>query len=224
VEQPALLRRFPIRRTSSVGRFLTTEAKAPSTVILPPAPAGPPAAASAVSLAAAHPTVMESLARCLTLRPDSGLVRVATLGTEALFRVPGFAGAFFARGRGVLDSSLVYRSDASATVTVTARQPGWLTIAIDDEPGWSASASGRTLATRRSGDFLEVRVPNGRSEVVVTYWPKYLTLGFALAAVALGIGGAAGIVPALWRRRALRRTLTRRPGGPVNGVTTVQSE
>ncbi|MCU1494012.1 MAG: Bacterial rane protein YfhO [Acidimicrobiaceae bacterium] len=214
VEQPGLLRKFPSRRPGYVVRYLAAEVASPPGVSTPPVALGVPAAQAVVALEPHHPQLEAQLEACTTTATAPGLERVATVGTEALYRVPGPAGAYFsAVGDGTVDSSLDYTGDATAKVAVSASRAAWLTVAIDGEPGWSAAtASGTRLEVRRAGALLQVLVPRGSHVVVLDYWPEGLT-----AALWLSFGTVAAIlaafVVALLRRRRRSRSETS-PGSP----------
>ncbi|MGH9043647.1 MAG: YfhO family protein [Acidimicrobiales bacterium] len=87
-------------------------------------------------------------------------------------------------------------SSTSATarrLAVISASSGWLVIRQSWAPGWQATLDGKEVAIRRADvAFQAVRVPAGRSTVVLTYHAPYLETGeilslCALGAIALGV-------------------------------------
>ena len=57
-------------------------------------------------------------------------------------------------------------------------------------PGWTATVDGRSaLVHRADGRHRAVPIPSGRSEVILTYRPPGLMLGYILASASLIIIG-----------------------------------
>jgi hypothetical protein len=57
---------------------------------------------------------------------------------------------------------------------------------LTDVPGWQATIDGKPLALQSFSDvMLQARVPAGHHTIVVTYWPKYFTIGIVLAVLAV---------------------------------------
>lgn len=80
-----------------------------------------------------------------------------------------------------------------------------LTMRITDMPGWHATADGRPLAlTRTDGTLLSALVPGGTTEVVLTYRPALLKVGFALALIALVVMAGTAVASDLVHRRRSR--------------------
>jgi hypothetical protein len=78
---------------------------------------------------------------------------------------------------------------ASWRVRLVTARPGTLVLRVTDVPGWQATIDGRPLALRAwRGLALSARVPAGRHVIVLSYWPRLLTVGLvAAAAAALGL-------------------------------------
>lgn len=119
---------------------------------------------------------------------------VRRLADETLWEVPG-AGlatvAPLADGRFPADTATgtpvtVHQPSPSRwTLTVSTSAPAALRLHLTDLPGWHATLDGRPLALRRyAGMMLEARVPPGRHQVVLWYWPQTLTFGLVGAGVA----------------------------------------
>jgi hypothetical protein len=105
--------------------------------------------------------------------------------------------------------SVSHPSDVTYRLQVRTAVTRRLIIRITDMPGWHASADGHPLVlTRADGDLLSARVPGGTTDVVLTYQPGLLAVGWVLALVALVVLVGAvmvGVGTGLFRRRRRRR-------------------
>jgi hypothetical protein len=95
--------------------------------------------------------------------------------------------------------------------------PAHLVVTDTWFPGWHATVDGAAQPIHRANHaFRAVRVPAGRHEVVMTYWPASLAWGLALsaaAAVALGLLAAGPLRLGAALGRPLRRAARGVPGG-----------
>jgi len=216
VEQGSLIRAFPARLPGFIGKYLAAEASLSPGAAQAPSPLATPAAQTVSALLQRDPALEPAMEALVTNAPIPGLVLVASLGSEQLYRVPGTAGATFAApADGALDASLRYTGDATATLTLSATRPTWVTVAVDDEPGWSATVGGHAVPTRgRSEGELQVRVPAGKHRVTLAYWPEHLSLSLGLALGALLLLAAGSALASLRRRR---------PAEPARPTTSVTS-
>ncbi|MBN2303174.1 MAG: YfhO family protein, partial [Anaerolineae bacterium] len=88
---------------------------------------------------------------------------------------------------------------------VTADGPGFLVISSAFYPGWSAEIDGEDTPLYRANlMFQAVRVPEGQSEVILTYWPRRFWIGALVSGLAI-LGAVAWIIVDS-RRRAPRST------------------
>ncbi len=139
-----------------------------------------------------------------------GTVFVRRLGDESLYRVPGAGAATLtplpgsrlppatAFGRPV---TVAYPNPSTWSVTYRASHRSVLRLHLSDVPGWHATIDGRPLRLQRyAGLMLETLVPAGRHDVVITYWPPYLTIGLIGAGLS-AMGLAVGVAVDLRRRR-----------------------
>ncbi|HUZ22051.1 MAG TPA: hypothetical protein VMU75_15945 [Acidimicrobiales bacterium] len=218
VEQGSLIRAFPSRLPGFVGRYLAAEASLSPGAAQAPSPLGTPAAQTVSALLDRRPALEPELEALVTSAPVPGLVPVATLGREELYRVPGPAGASFVTpAAGAVEASLRYTADATATITLRAARPSWVTVAVDDEPGWSATVGGHAAATRgRSGGEIQVRVPAGKHVLTLSYWPEHLSLALGLALGALLVLAAGSVLASRRGRRA------REPARSATGTTSAE--
>ncbi len=202
LEQPLVAKRFPATVPSFLTAYLAVVASAPGDLPTPPTPLGVEAARRTSALAKHDPTLERSLEAALTTAPLDGLIKAARLGDEVLYHVPGPAGARVPAGGGLATSDLTYTGNASAAVSLALTHAAWVTLAVNDEPGWSASTAGAVLPVRRdpSTGELEVRAPAGRHVITLDYWPEGLSLGLACASAAAVVFGVL-VVPLRWRRR-----------------------
>lgn len=114
--------------------------------------------------------------------PPPGTVPVATAAGETLYRVPGSA-------RFTLEGGTVSRVSHPANNTwrfrVETPASSKLVMRVTYVPGWHVSVDGREIPVRREqGLMVAATVPSGKHDVSLWYWPKELTAGIALAALA----------------------------------------
>ncbi|HTZ10523.1 MAG TPA: YfhO family protein [Acidimicrobiales bacterium] len=154
-------------------------------------------------------------------RPPAGTVPDGSVGTEALYRVPGAAaatatplgpsGALPRPGAAGTPLAVTHPGPASWRVETTGTRPAVVRLRLTDVPGWHATVDGRPLALRPFGGImLQAVVPGGRHTVVLTYDPGGFRLGLALGAVAL----AALLVAAVLARRRGASALPQVSGRP----------
>jgi hypothetical protein len=145
----------------------------------------------------------------------SGSVFEKTLGNVDLYRIPGASvatvsplgrsGAFppvTAQGRPVTSTepypgAWKFTTDGKITPGESAGTENKARLAlrmrVTNVPGWHATIDGRPLQLEPfNGVMLQARVPGGRHEILLTYWPTALTVGLGLAGV-----GAVGLICAL---------------------------
>ena len=83
-------------------------------------------------------------------------------------------------------------------IDVDASAPGFLFLADQYAPGWTATVDGAPAEILRANyAFRLVAVPAGRSEVVFRYRPRSLWIGGLISLVT-----ALGVVLLCWRSRA----------------------
>ncbi len=132
-----------------------------------------------------------------------GTTLVDRLGDEDLYHVPGSYPATLTPLQA--DGSVPSDSAVGAPVAVThpdparwamvtdATAPQILRLRLTDVPGWHASLDGRPLTLETySGVMLQARIPPGRHQVELHYWPVTFSIGIVLC-----ILGVAGLVAAL---------------------------
>ena len=76
-------------------------------------------------------------------------------------------------------------------VRIEARlnQPGYLVLVDGYDPGWSATVDGKPAEVLRANlAFRAVELPAGSHLVVLSYWPRSLSLGLIISAIALLAG------------------------------------
>lgn len=141
----------------------------------------------------------------------AGSVFIDRVGNEELYRIPGAAAATLVPA----SSSRALPSDDAAGTPVTVRHPnpatwsmvthagtaGVLRLRLTDVPGWHATIDGRPLALKVfSGVMMQARIPQGRHNITVRYWPTAFSLGLVLAACS-AVGISAAVFLELMRRR-----------------------
>jgi uncharacterized membrane protein YfhO len=98
---------------------------------------------------------------------------------------------------------IVEYGPSRVVIETRASQPGLAVLSDNWFPGWKATVDGRPTPIERV-DYLVrgVRVPAGRSRIVMRYKPASFTagLGLSIAGVAIALGGV--LVLVLRRRRA----------------------
>jgi hypothetical protein len=101
--------------------------------------------------------------------------------------------------------SVRHPSDVTYRLHVRTAVTARLIIRITDVPGWHASADGHPLRlTRSDGALLSTLVPGGATELVLTYQPGLLDLGWVLALAALIVLAGVVVVSVLIRARRPR--------------------
>jgi hypothetical protein len=140
----------------------------------------------------------------------TGTVFVGNLDDELLYRVPNAGHATVtplvngdyppddAEGTPV---SVGNPNSTNWTIETSSDVPVALRLHLTNVPGWRATIDGRPLALHPYNSMmLQAKVPAGRHVVQLSYWPKTLTLGIALAVLSI-LGLAAYIATITWRRR-----------------------
>ncbi len=103
--------------------------------------------------------------------------------------------------------SVSHPNDVTYRLRVRTAAPSRLIIRITDTPGWHASADGHPLALARTdGALLSTIVPGGTTEVVLTYQPGLLDVGWLLAVAALVVLVGAFVVSVLIRAKRARHS------------------
>ncbi len=141
-----------------------------------------------------------------------GTTRVAVVGGEGLYAVPGSGRATLvplhrasrlgATSTGIPAGSVVPSTESLAgtwRVHVDARARSLLVLRVTAVPGWRATIDGKPLTLRTTHTvLLAAVVPAGRHVVVLRYWPPLLRAGLLIAAVS-----AAGLLAVLaWAGRS----------------------
>ena len=143
----------------------------------------------------------------------AGTTRVAVVGGEGLYAVPGASRATLVpsasspgHARPVTAADATQPGPSSWRVAVDPTQASVLRLRVTAEPGWSATIDGRPLALHVWDHvMLDASVPPGHHVVELRYWPSAFSVGLASAgAAALGLVGAP-LVVALRRRRLRTR-------------------
>lgn len=160
-----------------------------------------------------------------------GSVPEGTVGDEGLFFVPGAAPATLGPvapsppaggpdGTGT-PVTVTHPDDATWRMAVHAPAESTLYLRVTDVPGWRATVDGRPVPVRRwDSVMVQVTVPAGDHDVVLTYWPQRLTLGLAIAGVtaaALVIAAVTGWFLARRRRRPTGSPAAVGAGSPAGG-------
>lgn len=147
-----------------------------------------------------------------TSRPP-GTVFVATLGGEALYRVPGAAAATLTplAADGAVPSpdapgvavAVAHPNAGAWALSPDSAGPAMLRLRLTNVPGWHATLDGRPLRlVPFAGAMLQARLPGGRHTVELRYWPSAFTAGIALAVFAVvGLGSGLLVESRLRRRR-----------------------
>ena len=148
------------------------------------------------------------------VRGPAGTTFVTKLGNENLYRVPGAFPATLTpltAGGGYPSISaagtpvrVTYPGTATWSVVTKASTPQVLRLRLSDVDGWHASIDGKPLTlTRYGGIMLQAKVPPGRHQIELHYWPDSFTAGIVLAACSLVALVAALVVDRVRRRRAI---------------------
>ncbi len=150
-----------------------------------------------------------------------GSVFVRRVGSEELYRIPDSSPATLVPAPpgqplppddGPATPVAVQHPDPGTWRMVTdASSPQVLRLRLTDVPGWHATLDGHPLALQTySGVMLQARVPPGRHQVVVRYWPSSFTVGLVLAACS-----AVALLSAILVERARRRRGLPADSGPA---------
>jgi len=121
---------------------------------------------------------------------------VMRIRDEDLYRMPGAAAATLTpiplRSVGVVlpavdapgtPISVVHPSAASWKISTDAKTPQDLRLRLTNVPGWRATIDGRPLTLVPFAQImLQARIPGGRHDIELRYWPQTFTAGLALAA------------------------------------------
>ena len=140
----------------------------------------------------------------------SGATRVAVVGGEQLFHVPGVADATLvppaASGPTPVEAAgapatVTHPDDASWRVVTEAAGPRLLRLRLTALPGWQATVDGRPLHLRKwaYGSMLEARLSAGHHVVSLHYRPALFSAGLVVAALAL-LSMVVLALAAGWRR------------------------
>jgi hypothetical protein len=144
-----------------------------------------------------------------------GAVFDATVGDEALYRIPDSAPATISpvtRGTKSSPVQMVQPGPASWQLVTTSKRTSLLRLRLSAVPGWNASLDGHPLAlgTWAGGALLEAQIPPGRHVVELHYWPRLFSLGI-LVAVLAALGLLSGALAGLLRARVVKARGARAP-------------
>ena len=136
------------------------------------------------------------------LAPPAGTVRVATLGGQVLYRVPGAARFTFSPGAGRASVTSV---EGSATTSLTLRTTSTarrrLVLRVTAVPGWHATVDGHSAALSTYEGVMEsVTLPPGTHKVRLWYLPQRLVVGTIAAFASVFSVLCASVVFAVRRR------------------------
>lgn len=143
-----------------------------------------------------------------------GTVLVRRVGDELLYRVPGSGEATLtplindhlppndAVGRPVI---VGHPSPSRWHIKTSSDAPQVLRLHLTNTPGWTATIDGRALALEPyAGMMLQARIPPGRHQIDLHYWPRALTEGIVLATASVLFLAGLLIASAVRRRRPPR--------------------
>jgi hypothetical protein len=144
----------------------------------------------------------------------SGTKFVAHLGDEDLYRVPDSYPATLTplAAHGSLPSSnalgtavkVAHADPASWNITTDVSSPQLLRLRLTNLPGWHASIDGEPLKLDSfAGVMLQARVPPGRHQIELHYWPESFTAGLILAACSAAGLLVAGALAAFRRKKPI---------------------
>jgi hypothetical protein len=136
------------------------------------------------------------------LTAPAGMVEVADLAGQRLFRVPNSVRFSFA----ATDRARVTGVDGDANtgfhLQTTGSAPATLVLRVTAVPGWHVTIDGHAVSpTRFEGVMESVKVPAGTHSVVLWYMPRRLVAGLIAAIAAAVLLLVAGVVATLWRRQ-----------------------
>jgi hypothetical protein len=117
-------------------------------------------------------------------------------GDEVLYRIPGASRASLtpltpsghipgdlAPGRPL---TVQMSNPRTWNLTTNATTPQVLRLRLTDVPGWHATIDGRPLRLETFfGFMLQARIPRGRHQIELTYWPVAFTAGLVIALLAV---------------------------------------
>ncbi len=122
-------------------------------------------------------------------------------------------------------SHRLHRCDYSPNrleLSLDAAKPAILVVADTLDPGWSATVNGRPVSMfKLHGAFRGLRIPEGRVDVVMTYWPRLLTPGLLLSAAALLVLGALLVLSPTRRRSETRAPTASAEDTPAETIAVV---
>jgi uncharacterized membrane protein YfhO len=89
-------------------------------------------------------------------------------------------------------------------ITTDTSSPQVLRLRLTNLPGWHASIDGKPLKLDSfAGVMLQARIPAGRHQIELHYWPDSFTVGLILAACSAGGLLVAAVVAVVRRKRAV---------------------
>jgi hypothetical protein len=145
----------------------------------------------------------------------TGATREATIDGEAIYRIPGAAAATMVATSGArlpaigspgTPVGVSHPTPSTWSMTTRSSRPTVLRMRLLNVPGWRATIDGRSaVAVPFAGVMLQLRVPAGHHTVVLTYWPKSLSVGFVLAVVAVLVLVSVVLFARFRRRTPLHR-------------------
>jgi hypothetical protein len=120
-----------------------------------------------------------------------GSAYIETIDGEDLYRIPEAASATLTplvgnalppMGDDGSPLSVSHPSPSQWQMTTNAHTAGVLRLRLTNVPGWHASIDGHPLSLLPfAGVMLQARIPPGRHEIVLRYWPSSFTLGLIIA-------------------------------------------
>lgn len=158
-----------------------------------------------------------------------GTVFVRNVGDEALFYVPGAgrattiplpsSGTLPSIGARGVPVKVTQPNPASWQIETSATTPQVLRLRLSDVPGWHASIDGKPLPLQEfAGVMLQARIPAGRHNIELHYWPSTLTYGIILAVMS-ALALVAAILADSMRKN--RRGPWKRISGPGDSESIV---
>lgn len=150
-----------------------------------------------------------------------GATRARTIGAASLWRVPGSGeatltplerdGTLPAVDRFGTGVRVRHPDPATWRMTTNSNRPSTLRARITNVDGWHASVDGHEVPLTTYADLmLQAKVPAGRHEVTLTYWPDSFRLGIVLA-----LTSVVGLITALVVSRRRSRRVRASVDGPA---------